>query len=133
MSNELKEKVTDGILGKIQPWQAIFGMLSYVIFNYDMEIWQNLTLIAILAVMLGHAMVNKNKHTEAMKEVVTPFIVDQLFKTLEEYLPPKEEQEPIVVEKIVEKIVEVPVEKIVYLPTGITDNTTTATDTMTIE
>jgi hypothetical protein len=95
----------------------------------------------MLAAMLGHAMVSNYKHKEAMKEVITPFLVDQALKILADYIPalkPVEETPPVEVPEakpvvpepiVVEKIVEVEVEKLIYMYPDDEGNWTTENNT----
>ena len=136
MAEELKEQITDGILGKLQPWQAMFMILSYMITQFELSEIHNLVAVGMIAATLGFAMVSNYKHKEEMKVIITPFLVDQVLKILKDYMPPlKVEPEPIPLLEpevvYIEKIVEVPVdrfvevEKIVYVPVTAAMNDTT--------
>jgi len=98
----MAEKVTEAgrtaIVDRLQPWQALLGILTYVVGAFDITEWQTLLLCGFLLVALGFTQKANYKHKEAIKEVVTPWIIERLIDMLKDWLPPppnaEEEPEP---------------------------------------
>ena len=95
-----KDTVETGITSRIQPWQAIFALLTYALGTYGIEDEKALILYGMVLACLGFVMVSNYKHKEAIKSVIAPWLVEQLLKTLSEYLAPQlpeppAEEEPV--------------------------------------
>lgn len=84
---EIRNKIQTGVTEKLQPWQALFGLLTYVVTQFDVSDDKVLILCAFLAATLGFTQVMNYKHKEAVKEVVAPWLLERLLKILGEYLP----------------------------------------------
>jgi len=93
-----KEAVTGavetGLSSKLQPWQALFALISYAVGVYGIEDEKALILYGMILACLGYVMTTNYKHKEAIKEIVAPWLVEQLLNTLSDYLgtPPTPEQ-----------------------------------------
>ena len=72
----------------MQPWQALFALLTYALGTYGIENERALILYGMVLACLGFVMVSNYKHKEAIKKVVAPWLVEQLLKTLSDYLEP---------------------------------------------
>ncbi len=104
MTELVKESVETGISNRLQPWQAIFALLSYALGTYGIENERALILYGMILATLGFTMLTNYKHKEAIKKVIAPWLVEQLLKTLSEYLEPTLPEPPV--EKIPEPITE---------------------------
>jgi len=94
--------VETGIQSKLQPWQAIFALLSYAVGVFGINDDRALILYGMILACLGFVQVSNYKHKETIKEIVAPWLVEQLLKTLSDYLgtpvPPNETADGIVVQ-----------------------------------
>jgi hypothetical protein len=90
----MAEQVKTATMDRLQPWQALFGILTYVIGAFDISEWQTLVLCGFLVIGLGFTQRSTYKHKEAIKEVVTPWLVEKLLCILEDYISKPEEPEP---------------------------------------
>jgi hypothetical protein len=85
-----KEAVTGavetGLSSKLQPWQALFALISYAVGVYGIEDEKALILYGMILTCLGYVMTTNYKHKEAIKEIVAPWLVEQLLNTLSDYL-----------------------------------------------
>lgn len=90
----VKDSVETGITSRIQPWQAIFALLTYALGTYGIEDEKALILYGMVLACLGFVMVSNYKHKEAIKKVIAPWLVEQLLKTLSEYLAPQLPEPP---------------------------------------
>lgn len=92
-----KDTVETGLSNRLQPWQAIFALLTYALGTYGIEDEKAIILYGLILATLGFVMVSNYKHKEAIKKVIAPWLVEQILKTLGDYLeptlpePPKEE------------------------------------------
>jgi hypothetical protein len=91
---QVEEVVETGISSRLQPWQAIFGILTYAIGVFGISDEKALILYGLILAALGFTMVSSYKHKEAIKQVVAPWLVEQILKTLGEYLKPPEPPAP---------------------------------------
>ena len=90
MAKEAVENTVEtGISSRLQPWQAIFGILTYAIGVYGIENEKALILYGLILATLGFVQVSTYKHKEAIKQVVAPWLVEQLLKIVSEYLAPQ--------------------------------------------
>ena len=89
-----KTTVETGITSRIQPWQAIFALLTYALGTYGIEDEKALILYGMVLACLGFVMVSNYKHKEAIKKVIAPWLVEQLLKTLGDYLAPELPEPP---------------------------------------
>jgi hypothetical protein len=80
--------VESGISSRLQPWQSLFAILTYAISMYGIEDEKALILYGLILAALGFTMVSSYKHKETVKEIVAPWLVEQLLKTVSEYLAP---------------------------------------------
>ena len=96
-----KAVIASGVSSRMQPWMALFTILSYVIGVYGISDDRALVLYGMILAALGFVMVNTNKHNEAIKSTVIPWLIEQILTTLGKYLKPPdppEEGEPIISE-----------------------------------
>jgi hypothetical protein len=96
----MTETIKTGFTERLQPWQAIFGVLTYVIGAFDITEWQTLALCGFLLLGLAFTQRANYKHKEAIKSVVIPWLVERLLETLGEYLgtpaPPSDIEDVVV-------------------------------------
>ena len=106
---DIPTTVSTAAQDKLQPWQAVFAIFTYVITQFDISDVNNLILIAIVATTLGFVMRSTYKHKEQVKEVVAPWLLERVIQILSDYLPktptPKETPEPIVDEPTREELI----------------------------
>ena len=83
-----------GLSNRLQPWQALFALLSYAVGIYGIDDEKALILYGIIAACMGFVMQSNYRHKQAIKEIVAPWLVEQLLNTLSEYLekPPTPEE-----------------------------------------
>jgi len=86
----MTEEVRTATIERLQPWQALFGILTYVVGAFDITQWQTLLLCGFLCIALGFTQRSTYKHKEAIKEVVAPWLVERLLSVLMDYLPQEE-------------------------------------------
>ena len=95
---EIPSAVSTAAQDKLQPWQAVFAIFTFVITQFDLSSNNVLILIGMVSLTLGFVMRSTYKHKEAVKTVVAPWLLQQLLKALEDYLPttpePEEPLEP---------------------------------------
>jgi len=91
---KLENTVETGISQRLQPWQSLFAILTYAIGVYGLDNERALILYGLILAALGFVMVSSYKHKEAVKEIVAPWLVEQLLNTVSEYLgtPPTPEE-----------------------------------------
>ena len=82
----VQEKVKATVIEHLQPWQAIFTVLTWVVTQFDISEWQTLVLIAMLCSTLGFAMIKGYQHNEIVREVVAPWIVEKAVGLLSDYM-----------------------------------------------
>jgi len=82
----IEGSVSTGLQSKLQPWQAIFALLSYAVGVFGIEDEKALILYGMILACLGFVQVSNYKHKETIKEIVAPWLVEQLLKTLSDYL-----------------------------------------------
>jgi len=98
---QIEETVSTGLSSRLQPWQAIFAIMTYAISQFGISDEKALILYGIIMATLGFVQISTYKHKEAIKQVVAPWLVEQLLKTISEYLapqlptPPEEPVEPV--------------------------------------
>ena len=83
-----KEKVSTAVQDKIQPWQALFAILTYSLTQFDIGEANTIILLGMILAALGFVQRSTYKHKEAVKEVVAPWLVEKLLKEVSEYLAP---------------------------------------------
>lgn len=81
-----EEKLKSTVIEHLQPWQAIFTVLTWVVTQFDITDWQTLVLIAMLCATLGFAMIKGYQHNEIVREVVAPWIVEKAIDLLSVYM-----------------------------------------------
>jgi hypothetical protein len=96
-----RNAIKTGLTDRLQPWQALFGILTLVVTQFDISDDKVLILCGILAATLGFTQITNYKHKEAIKEVVAPWLIQRLLEILGEYIPdlpvkPSDIIEPIV-------------------------------------
>ena len=89
MTEQAKSTIQTGISERLQPWQALFALLTYALGTYGIEDEKALILYGMVLACLGFVMVSNYKHKEAIKKVIAPWLVEQLLKTVSEYLEPE--------------------------------------------
>ena len=112
MTAEAKNAVHTGISERLQPWQALFALLTYALGTYGLEDEKALILYGMVLACLGFVMVSNYKHKEAIKSVIAPWLVEQLLKTISDYLEPTL-PEPPADEPIPEPIAEPDKERVI--------------------
>ena len=88
MAAPVKAAIATGVSSRMQPWMALFTILSYVIGVYGISDDRALVLYGMILAALGFVMVNTNKHNEAIKSTVIPWLIEQILTTLGKYLAP---------------------------------------------
>lgn len=106
-----QEHVETGLSNRLQPWQAIFALLSYALGTYGIENERALILYGMILATLGFTMLTNYKHKEAIKKVIAPWLVEQILQTLGEYLEPTLPEPPT--EEPPEPIAELDKEKVI--------------------
>jgi len=106
MAEKIVEPVRTATIDRLQPWQALFGILTYVIGAFNIAEVNVIILCGMLLVGLGFVQRSTNQHKEAIKEVVAPWVLERLLKILEEYAPSEPELTPeqIEIEELKAKI-----------------------------
>ena len=105
-----KEKVSTAVQDKIQPWQALFAILTYALTQFDIGEANTIILLGMILAALGFVQRSTYKHKEAVKDIVAPWLVEKLLKEISEYLEPhlpitpEEDPEPIVDEPTREEL-----------------------------
>ena len=97
-----KDTVETGFFNRLQPWQALFSLLVYAFGIYGIDDDRAIILYGLILATLGFVMVSNYKHKEAIKQVIAPWLVEQLLKTLGEYLKPTLPEPPQPVDPIAE-------------------------------
>ena len=91
---DIPGSVSTAAQDKLQPWQAVFAIFTFVITQFDMSSNNVLILIGMVSLTLGFVMRSTYKHKEAVKAVVAPWLLQQLLRAIEDYLP-SEPEEPV--------------------------------------
>ena len=95
MAKEVIEgQVETGITNRIQPWQALFGVFTYALTQFDIGQPNTIILLGMVLACLGFVQVSTYKHKEAVKKVVAPWLVEQLLQIVSEYLKPNLPEPP---------------------------------------
>ena len=89
-----KDRVETGLFNRLQPWQALFALLTYAFGIYGIDDDRAIILYGLILATLGFVMVSNYKHKEAIKSVIAPWLVEQLLKTLGYYLEPQLPEPP---------------------------------------
>ena len=102
-----KEKVSTAVQDKIQPWQALFAILTYSLTQFDIGEANTIILLGMILAALGFVQRSTYKHKEAVKDIVAPWLVEKLLKEVSEYLAPDlpETPEPVAEEPTKEEII----------------------------
>ena len=100
-------KVSTAVQDKIQPWQALFAILTYSLTQFDIGEVNTIILLGMILTALGFVQRSTYKHKEAVKDIVAPWLLEKLLKEVSEYLEPKI-PDPPVEEPIEEPIVDEP-------------------------
>ena len=101
-----KTAVSTAVQDKLQPWQALFAIFTYTLTQFDIGLTNTVILLGMILTALGYVMRSTYQHKQAVKEVVAPWLVEQLLKIVSEYLapqlptppeePPEEPIEPVI-------------------------------------
>lgn len=86
MAEIVQQTVKTQTIDRLQPWQALMGILAYVIGAFDLADWNILLLCGFLIIGLGFTQRSTYKHKEAIKEVVAPWVIEKLLCLLEDYI-----------------------------------------------
>ena len=89
-----KNAVSTAVQDKLQPWQAMFAVLTYALTQFDIGQTNTIILLGMIIVGLGFVQRSTYKHKEAVKTIVAPWAVEQAIKILSEYLAPELPPEP---------------------------------------
>ena len=84
---EVPGAVSTAAQDKLQPWQAVFAVFTFVITQFDLSNTNTLILVGMVSVTLGFVMKSTYQHKEKVKEVVAPWLLQQALKVLKEYMP----------------------------------------------
>jgi hypothetical protein len=99
---EIPGAVSTGVQNKIQPWQALFAIFTYALTQFDLGETNTLILLGIVMTGLGFVMRSTYLHKQATKEIVAPWLLEQVIKILSDYLPaplPPSEVAPVIVDE----------------------------------
>ena len=83
-----KDSVSSAVQDKLQPWQALFAIFTYTLTQFDIGETNTLILLGVIATTLGFVMNSTYKHKQATKDIVAPWLVEQLLRIVSEYLAP---------------------------------------------
>jgi hypothetical protein len=83
-----KETVSTAVQDKIQPWQAVFTIFTFALTQFDIGETNTVILLGMILTTLGFVMRSTYKHKEAVKEIVAPWLLQQLLQIASEYLAP---------------------------------------------
>jgi hypothetical protein len=89
-----KDAVSTAVQDKFQPWQAMFAIFTYALTQFDIGQVNTIVLLGMMLVTLGFVQRSTYKHKEAVKEVVAPWLVEQLLKIVSDYLSPELPEPP---------------------------------------
>ena len=96
-----KKAISTAVQDKVQPWQALFTIFTFALTQFDIGETNTIVLLGIIMAGLGFVMNSTYKHKQATKDVVAPWLVEQVVRILSEYLTPQvptpeptEEEEP---------------------------------------
>lgn len=93
---DIPGSVSTAAQDKLQPWQAVFAIFTFVITQFDLSNNNVLILVGMVSLTLGFVMRSTYKHKEAVKEVVVPWLVERMLEVMKQYLSePPETEEPI--------------------------------------
>ena len=84
-----KNRVSTAVQDKLQPWQALFAVFTYSLTQFDIGQTNTIILLGMMLAALGFIQRSTYKHKEAVKEVVAPWLLEQLLKIASEYLAPQ--------------------------------------------
>jgi hypothetical protein len=89
-----KRAVSTAVQDKLQPWQALFAIFTYALTQFDIGQTNTIILLGMMLAALGFVQRSTYKHKEAVKDVVAPWLVEQLLKVISDYLEPKLPEPP---------------------------------------
>ena len=84
-----KQAVSTAVQNKVQPWQAVFTIFTFALTQFDIGETNTVILLGMILTTLGFTMRSTYKHKEAVKEVVAPWLVEQLLQVISDYLSPQ--------------------------------------------
>jgi len=84
-----KQTVSTAVQNKVQPWQAVFTIFTFALTQFDIGQTNTVILLGMILTTLGFVMRSTYKHKEAVKEVVAPWLLEQLLQIISEYLVPQ--------------------------------------------
>jgi len=96
-----KGAVSTAVQDKLQPWQALFAVFTYSLTQFDIGEINTVILLGMILAALGFVQRSTYKYKAEVKEVVAPWLLEQLLKIISEYLAPQipalpeEKPEPI--------------------------------------
>jgi len=85
----VKNSVSSAVQDKIQPWQALFAILTYALTQFDIGQTNTIILLGMILASLGFVQRSTYKHKEAVKEIVAPWLLEQLLQVISDYLAPQ--------------------------------------------
>ena len=97
-----KTSVSSAVQDKLQPWQALFAIFTYSLTQFDIGQTNTVILLGMILTALGFVMSSTYKHKQATKDIVAPWLVEQLLKIVSEYLAPKLPEPPVIEEPVAE-------------------------------
>jgi len=83
-----KDAVSSAVEGKLQPWQALFAIFTYSLTQFDIGQTNTVILLGMILTALGFVMSSTYKHKQATKDIVAPWLLQQLLRIASEYLAP---------------------------------------------
>ena len=90
-----KDKISTAVQDKIQPWQALFAILTYSLTQFDIGEANTIILLGMILAALGFVQRSTYKHKEAVKEIVAPWLLEKLLHEVSEYLKPEMPEPPV--------------------------------------
>ena len=85
---EIGSGVSTAAQDKIQPWQALFAVFTFALTQFDLGQTNTVILLGMLLAALGFVMRSTYQHKQAVKDIVAPWLVEQVIKVLSDYLEP---------------------------------------------
>jgi len=84
-----KKAVSTAVQDKLQPWQSLFAVFTYALTQFDIGEVNTIILLGMILAALGFVQRSTYKHKEAVKEVVAPWLLEQLLQRISDYLKPQ--------------------------------------------